>query len=321
MQLVIDAEERHRRGGHPQQNAVDRKGHHTADGLHHDGGQTDPINVGHILPQKAIALQTDVNDRVLDPVEPQRSGRTNELTDDGGDSSAPDAHGRTAQQAENHDGVKDDVHHSTDDERNHRQHRITHGLQKPLAVGLQKDAPAEHEVHRKIFPAKLLQFRVVRQCGGDLIGKQQPHQCKHQRGSQHQKQAGGGGTAGFLRLFLPQLAGEQSVQTNGSAHADGDHQKLDGIHKGSGGQGSFGQPCHKDTVHNIVQRLDEQRQHQRHGHRVQQGRMGISASLFFEFIRPPFSGKQKSAKSLRSSNSSGFHALSVGFLYLVRNVL
>lgn len=51
------------------------------------------------------------------------------------------------------------------------------------------------------------------------------------------------------------------------------------------------------------------------------GRMGISASLFFEFIRPPFSGKQKSAKSLRSSNSSGFHALSVGFLYLVRNVL
>ena len=234
-----------------------------------------------------------MNDRILDPVEPQRSGRTNELTDDGGDNSAPDAHGRTAQQAENHDGVKDDVHHSTDDERNHRQHRVTHSLQKPLAVGLQEDAPAEHEVHREIFPAKFLQFRVVRQCGGDLIGKQQPHQCKHQRGSQHQEQAGGGGTAGFLRLFLPQLAREQSVQANGSSHTNGDHQKLDGIHKGSGGQGCFRQACHKDTVHNIVQRLDEQRQHQRHRHGVEQGADGHFRQFVFRVHTFSFFGQTK----------------------------
>jgi len=39
------------------------------------------------------------------------------------------------------------------------------------------------------------------------------------------------------------------------------------------------------------------------------GRTGISASLFFGFIDPPFSGKQKSVKSLRGSFPSGFHAL------------
>ena len=47
----------------------------------------------------------------------------------------------------------------------------------------------------------------------------------------HQEQAGGGGTAGFLRLFLAQLAGKQGVQPHRGAHADGDHQKLDGIHQ------------------------------------------------------------------------------------------
>ena len=44
-------------------------------------------------------------------------------------------------------------------------------------------------------------------------------------------------TAGFLRLFLPQLPGEQGVQTHGGTHANGDHQKLDGIYKRGGGQG------------------------------------------------------------------------------------
>ncbi len=65
----------------------------------------------------------------------------------------------------------------------------------------------------------------------------------------------------------------------------------------------------KNAIHDVIQRLDEQRQHQRYRHSVQQGGMGISASLFFGFIDPPFSGKQKSVKSLRGSFPSGFHAL------------
>ena len=119
----------------------------------------------------------------------------------------------------------------------HGQHRVTHSLQEPLPVGLQKDAPAEHKVHREVFPAELLQFGIVGQGGSDLVREQQPYQRKHQRGTQHQKQPGGGGTAGFLRLFLPQLPGEQGIQSHGGAHANGDHQKLDGIHQRSGGQG------------------------------------------------------------------------------------
>ena len=67
--------------------------------------------------------------------------------------------------------------------------------------------------------------------GGDLVREQQPHQREHQRRARHQEQAGGGGTAGFLRLFLAQLAGKQGVQPHRGAHADGDHQKLDGIHQ------------------------------------------------------------------------------------------
>ena len=87
LELVVDAEEGHRRGGHAQQNAVDCKSHHAANGLHHDGGKTDPVNVGHILSQELIALQSDVNDWVLDPVELQRRCRTDELTNDSGDKS------------------------------------------------------------------------------------------------------------------------------------------------------------------------------------------------------------------------------------------
>jgi len=149
----------------------------------------------------------------------------------------PDAHGRAAQQTEDHHGVENNVDHCADDEGDHGQHRVPHSLQDPLPVGLQKDAPAEHEVHREVFPAELLQFGIVGQGGSDLVREQQPHQRKHQRSAQHQKQPGGGGTAGFLRLFLPQLSGEQGVQTNGGAHTNGDHQKLDGIYKRGGGQG------------------------------------------------------------------------------------
>ena len=36
-------------------------------------------------------------------------------------------------------------------------------------VGLQKDAPAEHEVHREVFPAQLLQFGIVGQGGSDPV--------------------------------------------------------------------------------------------------------------------------------------------------------
>ena len=169
MQLIVDAEERHRCGGHPQQNAIDRKGHHAADGLHHDGGQPHPVDVGHILPQKAIALQSDMDDRVFDTIEPQRRRCAGELPDDGGNGCAPDAHGRAAQQTEDHNGVENNVDHCVDDEGDHRQHRVTHSLQEPLPVGLQKDAPAEHEVHREVFPAQLLQFGVTRQGGSDPV--------------------------------------------------------------------------------------------------------------------------------------------------------
>ena len=59
-----------------------------------------------------------------------------ELPDDGGNGCAPDAHGRAAQQTEDHNGVENNVDHCADDEGDHRQHRVTHGLQKPLPVGL-----------------------------------------------------------------------------------------------------------------------------------------------------------------------------------------
>ena len=71
--------------------------------------------------------------------------------------------------SEDHHGVENHVDHCADDEGDHRQHRVTHSLQEPLPVGLQKDAPAEHEVHREVFPAQLLQFGIVGQGGSDPV--------------------------------------------------------------------------------------------------------------------------------------------------------
>ena len=150
-----------------------------------------------------------------------------------------------------------------------------------------------HEVHREVFPAQLLQFGIVGQSGSDPVREQQPHQRKHQRSAQHQKQPGGGGTAGFLRLFLPQLPGEQGVQTHGSDHANGDHQKLDGIYKRGGSQGRFRQTRHKNAVYDVVQRLDEQRQHQRYRHGVQQGADGHFRQFVFRIHRSSFFGQTK----------------------------
>ena len=39
-------------------------------GFNYGSRQSDPVDVGHILPQKAIALQSDMDDRVFDPIEP-----------------------------------------------------------------------------------------------------------------------------------------------------------------------------------------------------------------------------------------------------------
>ena len=62
-------------------------------------------------------------------------------------------------------------------------------------------------------------------------------------------------------------------------------------------------------IDDVVQRLDEQRQHQRYRHGVQQGADGHFCQFVFRVHRSSFSGKQKSVKSLRGSFPSGFHAL------------
>ena len=46
------------------------------------------------------------------------------------------------------------------------------------------------------------------------------------------------------------------------------------------------------------------------------GRIGISASLFFGFMVPPFPSKQKSVKSVRSSISSDFTLCKPAFCIL-----
>lgn len=254
LQFIVNAKEGHGRGRNTQQNSVDRKGRHAADGLHHNGGQAYPVDVLHILPQESVALQPDVDDWVLHPVEPQRGCCTDELADDRSNGRAPNAHGRAPQQAKDRDRVQNDVDHRTDDERNHGQHRVPHCLQQPLAVGLQKNPPAEHKIDRQILSAQLLHLRLPGQGAGDLRGEQQPHHRKHQRRAQHQKQTGGGGTAGFRRLFLAQPAGKQGVQAHRRPHANGDHQKLDGIHQRVSGQCRFGQARHKNAVwfHNLL---------------------------------------------------------------------
>ena len=98
------------------------------------------------------------------------------------------------------------------------------------------------------------------------------HKGTHQRCAQNRKNrpaehrqhhAGPGGPIGLFRFTVSVMPGHQRIDADACAHRDGRNDQLDGENDGEGGQTVSGIPSHEKTVHDIIKRLDQLRQHHR----------------------------------------------------------
>ena len=78
-----------------------------------------------------------------------------------------------------HNGVENNVDYCADDEGDHRQHRVPHGLQEPLPVGLQK-MPQQNTRFTERYSRQSCCSSGRSSEQQQSIREQQPHQRKHQ---------------------------------------------------------------------------------------------------------------------------------------------
>ena len=114
------------------QTGAEADGQQALSGHHHKGGDAQRHHRQNDLLFRAHIVLAQAQDGLFAGEEVQDPHRAHSLTEHGGNGSAPHAQTQTKDQ----DGVENNVDHCADDEGNHGQHSITHGLQKPLPVGL-----------------------------------------------------------------------------------------------------------------------------------------------------------------------------------------
>ena len=200
-------------------------------------------------------------------IEDDAQRRRNKLPDDGGVGGTPHAHGGQSQQAEDQDGVKDDIEDGADPLDIHGDEGLASALKHPLGGDFHKDADRTDADDGEILGA------VFRNDGGNALlhrekqpGTEQPEQRKHHAAADSQQQPDIGDGLGALAVFFAQTAGKQGVHAYAGAGGKGDHEVLDGEDKRNGGEGVFADAGDKDAVYNIIQCLNEHGDDERQRH-------------------------------------------------------
>ena len=74
----------------------------------------------------------------------------------------------------------------------------------------------------------------------------------------------------FPLILLPHTSGNTCIQTHTGSYRNCKHQVLQRKNNGNSSQRLLAQPAYKQTVYNIIHRLDQHRDHRRYRHRHQQ---------------------------------------------------
>ena len=189
------------------------------------------------------------------------------LTEHGCVGGACDAEPGETEKAEDHDRVENDVDDRAGGLADHAQLRAPGRLQKSLKGHLEEKAERETGHDRQVSVA-------VRDdlCGGFAcaaaqlngygpVGAEKSEEQKCYETAEREKNAHVGGGVGFVEPLFSQRAGEKGVHTDAGTGADRNHQILQRESIGDGRERILSEPCHEDTVNDVVKGLHEHGDH------------------------------------------------------------
>ena len=222
--------------------------------------------------------------RILFLVKDKANDGGNKLTDHRGDSRTGYAHAGAAKETEDHDGVQDDIDDGSAELGYHGEHGVTGGLEHTLKEDRHEEAGAGRSDDSQVRGAHgedaLLVGQVIRHDKTHGLAGQEETEDDEKHAAQNLNQETvPGTTAGTIRIALAQTAGKQAVDTSAHTGGQSDHQHLERHGQGHSCQAVGIKTGNEDAVDDVIQRLDQHREHDGdrnlwdqlgHGHSAQQ---------------------------------------------------
>ena len=227
-------------------------------------------------------MQADV--RIFAVVEDHGQNKRHDLAEHRGHGRACDLHARQAEQAEDEDGVKNDVQDRAGALRNEGVDRAACGLQQTLKDDLAENAERGDRDDADIGRAVGNDGFVRRLGAHEELCAENAEQGAEQHAQPGKKDAVQGGAVHHVRIAFAERAREQGIDADGSARCDADH---DVLHRE--GQRN-GVECvlinvrnfrDKGAVDHVVKRLHQHGQGHRQRHGQQQPPNGHRAHFVF----------------------------------------
>ena len=191
------------------------------------------------------------------------NSRRSHLADHRRDSRARNAHLRQAEQAENEQRIEHDVDDRARYLRDGGRFHVAAGLQNLGPDTLEEQPAAEHAHDAAVYDHVADN---VRRAGGYFrIERQDEPACGREQRPQRQRQrrADSGISIRLIGTVFAVFRRHDGVDAHARSHRQRDHQQLDGIDDGERGQTGFGKTADEQAVHDVIQSLNELRQHHR----------------------------------------------------------
>lgn len=286
LQFEVQAKHRIGSGGERGQDPIEGHGHHRANRLHDNGGHAYNVNVFDDFSVGPEPPEGDVNVVIPEGDYQDCHDHGQDLTGYSGDGSAGYPHGGEAQQAEDHNGVQNNVGDSADQLEDHGPDHIAGGLKSFFQGYFHEHPKGEHTADGNIGAAHLNDFLVCLKEPEKGGGEKRSVNSEQHPGADGQKNTVGGCA---VSLFLPALAkspGDQRGDAHRGTHSEGNQQVLQGERQRYGRQPFFADLGHEVAVHNVVKSLHQHGEHGGQCHGENKGQNGGSTHFVLSrFLR------------------------------------
>ena len=183
---------------------------------------------------------------------------SNKLADDGSIGGAFNPHGGQPAQAEDHNGIEDNIDDSTYALDVHGDKGLAGSLQHTLGSNFHKDADGTDADNGEVFCTILGYEGGNPFLHGEVeMGAKGPEQCKYDCGADGKQQAHIGYFFRPFAVLLPQSTGKQGIHTNTGAGGKGNHEVLNGEGQRYGSEGIFADAGNKNAIYNIIESLNK----------------------------------------------------------------
>ena len=189
------------------------------------------------------------------------------LAENGSGRGAGDTHPGEAEEAEDHDRVKNDIDNGTCSLGDHTVEGAAGGLQEPLKSDLENRAEGHAQDDPQIDRAVLLHQGILDLRPDERTRTEQADQQEKDIGQDGKEKAVVGGFVRAVKPLLSQGLGQEGIDTDACTCRERDQHILHGEGQGDCRQGILREPRDKHTVHDIVKSLHQHGYHhgQRHG--------------------------------------------------------